>query len=201
MRRTILAVLTILMLALGAGAAQADMYVGVYGGYSLLQDEDITVAVGPLSATGEVEFDSGPTVGGKAGYWLKTLPWVAVEFNVWNTWAGVDKVAGSSVSDIDLTLLNFSGSVLLQYLSGPLRVYAGGGVLGTWAEFSNGDSVDDTAIGALGQGGVEYEVVPHWTVFGEYRYTWNSFEFEEAGAKMEMDLGRHEFLGGVNFRF
>lgn len=195
MKRTAVLVAAILVLALAA-SAHADTYVGIYGGYTYIPDTDVDVTVGGSTLTiPDQEFDAGATVGGKAGYWLKTLPWLAGELNVWNTWTGPED------SSVDLTLVNFSGSVLLQWMNGPLRVYGGGGVVGTWAELSNSDSQDDFAVGALGQGGVEYEFIPAWTVFGEYRYTWNSFEFEEAGVTSEFDLSRHEFLGGVNFRF
>jgi len=200
MKRTALVVAAILVLAL-AGVAQAETYLGVYGGYTYIPKEDIDHAVGPFTSSGEIEFDNGYLAGGKLGYWMKTLPWLAVEFNVWNTWSGLDKIAGSSVSDVDLNLLNFSGSLLLQYVCGSVRAYAGGGALGTWAEAKDSVSVDDLAIGGLGQAGLEYLIVPNWSIFAEYRYCWNSFEFDKSGDTGKIDLGRHEGLAGINFRY
>ena len=202
MKGTILVLAAVLVLALAAGA-QAETYLGVYGGYTYIPDQDIDGdVVAPLPGVGETEFDGGYSAGGKIGYWMKTLPWLAVELNVWNTWSGLDKIAGTEVDDIDLNLLNFSGSLLLQYVTCPWRIYAGGGVVGTWADLSNDDdSVDNVGIGGLGQAGLEYLLAPNWSVFVEYRYTWCSLEFEEGGATAEIDLQRHEGIGGLNFRF
>jgi opacity protein-like surface antigen len=192
MRRTILVVATILVLALAA-SAHAESYIGVYGGYSLIPDADKEVG----GTKGEAKYDSSYNVGGKLGYWAKTLPWVAVELNAWNTWAN-----GKDSGD-DINALNFSGSVLLQYLCNPLRAYAGGGVLGTWADPKNDDLDDDFAIGAMGQAGLEYLIGYNLGVFTEYRYSFNSFELKNkvTDVKTEVDLTRHEFMAGVNLRF
>jgi opacity protein-like surface antigen len=191
MKKTVVLLAAVLVLAL-APLAQADTYVGVYGGYSLQQDSD--VKAGDVTLAEDHEFDSGGLVGGKAGYWMKTLPWVAVEVNIWNNWSGLGEQKGGV--DIDLDLLNFSGSVLLQYLMNPLRLYAGGGVVGCWADFT--DAGDSLNVGAMGQAGVEWEIVPHWGVFAEYRYIYLPLEFD---GELELDANSNQFLGGVNFRF
>jgi opacity protein-like surface antigen len=189
----------VLVLALAA-SAQADWaesyhncvktYVGIYGGGAYIPDTDVDIGAMTFA---DQEFDTGYLVGGKIGWWANRLPWLAWELNVWNTWTSTD-----------LSLLNFSGSLLLQWLGGPVRIYGGGGVLGTWAELTNAADEDDLAVGAVGQAGLEYTLnIPiEWGVFAEYRYSWNSFEFaDETLGKVDINPNRHEFIGGVNFRF
>jgi opacity protein-like surface antigen len=195
MRKTVVLLAALLVLAL-APLAHADSYVGIYGGYGLFQDTDVDFN-GTTTQT-NVELDSGGLVGGKLGWWMNTLPWVAVEVNVWNNWTGM----GDREGGVDLDLLNFSGSLLLQYVMSPLRLYAGGGVVGCWAEVTEGDvSESGLNVGAMGQAGVEWEIVPHWGVFGEYRYVYMPIEVEHEGNTSEFNTDRSEIIGGLNFRF
>jgi opacity protein-like surface antigen len=196
MKKTVVLLAALLVLAL-APLAHADSYVGVYGGYAFYQDTDIEL--NGVTEVTNAELDSGGLVGGKLGWWAKTLPWVAVEVNVWNNWTG------PADSDANLNLLNFSGSLLLQYVMSPLRLYAGGGVVGCWADFGvEDDSQSSLNVGAMGQAGVEWEIVPHWGVFGEYRYVYMPLEFDDVeheGVTAEFNADRSEVIGGLNFRF
>jgi opacity protein-like surface antigen len=197
MEKTALLLAAVMVLAV-APLAQAETYVGLYGGYALVQDSDFEVNGQTL--TEDAEFDSGALVGGKIGYWMKTLPWVAAEVNIWNNWTSLP--TGKSGGDYDLDLLNFSGSLLLQYLVNPLRLYAGGGVVGCWADLSVHTMGEDSLnVGAMAQAGAEWEIVPHWGVFAEYRYVYLPLEFDAGGSEMEFDADSNQFLGGVNFRF
>jgi opacity protein-like surface antigen len=84
----------------------------------------------------------------------------------------------------------------------PLRLYAGGGVVGCWAEVSDeDDSETGLNVGAMAQAGAEWEIVPHWAIFGEYRYVYMPLEIEENDLTSEFDAHRSEIIGGLNFRF
>jgi opacity protein-like surface antigen len=205
MKRTVVVLAAVLVLGL-AGLAQAGSYVGVYGGYAYLPDASVDVTSEDFGSwTTDFKMEGGPTAGGKFGYWMKSLPWLAFEFNVWHTWAEFEDVNDINV---DLGLLNLSGSVLLQYWSCPFRAYAGGGILGTRADMdpdleSIENDASDWAVGAVAQAGLEYTFKPGWGLFGEYRYSWNSFnlEAEEIGVEYDFSLSRHDFLLGVNYHF
>lgn len=203
----------ILVLALAAQAQAAPQaerrplttYLGIYGGYSLLPDTDVEAGG---TTYNDQEFEDGHLVGGRVGWWHERAPWLAWEINVWNTWTSIE---GQPVNtplggDVDVNLLNFSGSLLLQWLCGPVRLYGGGGPLGTWAELTDTAIDEDTLeIGVLGQAGLEYTLYQpiEWGLFAEYRFSWNDLDFEHdnPGTVKINDLGRHEFIGGASFRF
>lgn len=180
-------------LALGwAGSARADGYLGLYAGGSIAPDTDVKNNVDQVIDRAS-QFDAGPLAGIKLGHYMDTHPWLGGEINVWGAWPN------RQVNDQDLTLVNFSGSLLLQAVIRPLRLYAGGGVLGTWAKLRDGATDHDAAIGAMAQGGAEFTFLPCYAVFAEYRYSWNRFHFGAADEKFE--LSRHELLGGINLHF
>jgi hypothetical protein len=188
-----------------AGEARADQaepgqgdfvtYVSVYGGAVYVPNTDIDIDEERFE---DRHFDVDRLFGGRVGWWAKTLSWVAWEVNVWNSWTGTDFL------DLDLILVNFSGSFLLQHFFGPVRAYGGGGIVGTWAELTNSADQDSLAPGALAQAGAEYSlpVAPEWGAFAEFRFTWNAFMFEDDTlGKVDINPSRMEFLGGVSYRF
>jgi hypothetical protein len=181
----------ILVLA-AAASAQAEGYLGVYGGATLVPDQHIDFDGTSFS---DIEFESTALYGGKAGFWPRRLPWLAAEFNVWS------QRTGARDCPTDLTLVNFSGSLLLQHLWGPLRLYGGGGVLGTWAELDTWPRADDLAVGALAQVGLEAAFATHWALFAEYRYAVNHFDFQDDVDSFKVGLDRHDVLGGLSYRF
>lgn len=191
MKGTVLAAAAILLLALAA-SAQADLYVGLYGGGSFPVETDVKNIDNVLTLDDQ-DFDAGALVGGKVGYWMDRLPWLAGEFNIWSTWANAEAEA------FDVTLVNFSWTLLVQKFLGPVRGYLGGGLLLTHAEDGNATSDTDDAVGAVFQLGAEYTAICNWGLFGEYRYAWNDFKFEDTNRRY--DLGRHELLAGISYRF
>jgi opacity protein-like surface antigen len=205
MKHTVVVLTAILVLAL-AGLAQAESYVGVYAGYAYEPDTSVDITdLGGGKFTTDFKTEGGPSLGGKFGYWMKSLPWLAFEANIWHTWSELQ-----DVNDInaDLGLLNLSGSILLQYVACPFRIYGGGGILGTRADLDPDVKVAENdasgwAVGAIAQAGLEYLITPNWAVFGEYRYSWNSFTLEAKAIDRdyEFSLSRHDFLGGLNYRF
>lgn len=201
--RAVLCALAATLLLLLAAPAQPQeppahgvtYYLGVYAGASYWPDTDIDIAEERFE---DRQFDLDRMVGARFGWWWRELPFLALEFNLWNSWTGTD------FRDFDIVLVNVSGSFLLQHFFGPLRAYGGGGIIGTWAELTN--SADDETIspGAIAQAGAEYivPIAPEWGIFTEFRFTWNAFMFEDDGmGKVDINPSRMEFLAGVAYHF
>jgi hypothetical protein len=181
MGKTALVLAALLLLALPASAL-AEGYLGLYGGNTFLRNTNIEACNGQVLMT-DARFDTGTAVGGKGGFWLNRFPWVAVEVNAWNTW--------SRLQGDDLNFVNVSGSLLLQWVESPVRIYAGGGAVATF---------DGTVSwGPLAQAGLEVTIVRHWAVFGEWRFSKNTFVVEDYDTRLH--LRRNEALGGVNYHF
>ncbi|MFH0810270.1 MAG: hypothetical protein V2A77_07375 [Pseudomonadota bacterium] len=189
MKKIIVLAAAVLSLA-WAATTHADTYLGLYGGAALTPDQKVTV---DNTVIPQAEFGTGTLAGGKLGHWMKEYPWVAAELNVWSEWLPMKDPR-------EFNLVNFSGSLLLQWVCNPFRLYGGGGPMGTWANLSEDPDADDLAIGAMAQAGVEYSILPCWSVFGEYRFAWSDLDFNE-GSVLKSSLERHEALGGINFRF
>jgi opacity protein-like surface antigen len=210
MKKTLMLAMVVLTL-ICAQAAAAEMYVGVYGGATVVPDTDLKgkgILAG-VSAT-DVSFDTGGTVGGKIGGWCKCLPYVGFEGNIWSTWSSISgpaHVSGIGTVNLssDINLLNFSGSVLIQYPTKFLRPYAGAGFLVSRADTNglmvNGSqfltSQDVVSLGFMAQAGVEGKVTDQFGLFGEYRYTWAEYEFDT----VKVDAPTHNFLAGVALHF
>jgi len=210
MKKTLMLAMVVLALS-WAPAAMAEMYVGVYGGATIVPDSDLE---GRGIATGielkDLQFDTGGTFGVKIGgrtegdfrYWV-------AEGNIWTTFTDISGVNyGGADPDADVTLLNFSFSLLAQYPTGPLRPYAGIGFLMSYVDVGNitasvpgmiitipGD--DTLSPGFMAQAGLEYKVTDLLGLFGEYRYTWANYEFEIA----KINASTHNFLAGAAFHF
>lgn len=169
-------------------------YIGLYTGFDWITDTNVTTNG---VTTNNVGIDMGGMFGGKAGWALPWVPkWLTGEFNVWADWTGSNKLPVNN-----LTLVNFSTSLLVNLSHDRWHLAMGGGILGTVADLSDGSSDTDAAVGAIAQAIVEYDLLRPFTVFGEYRFSWNDFTFNVAGTKTEFDLARHQFIGGVNYRF
>ncbi len=207
-------ILTMALLLGWAPGAAAEMYAGPYGSLAAVPGSDIEGA-GPLSGAQlrDVELDPGWGFGGKIGYWFKAFPYLAFEGNIWTILTGISGDAdlivagidqGSCNLDADLTLVNFSGSLLAQYPSGRLRPYAGVGFLVSYADVGainagafTGPGEDTTSPGILAQAGLEYRLSDLIGLFGEYRYTWANYNFDFE----ELDASTHNFLIGAAIHF
>jgi hypothetical protein len=188
-----------LLLALVTGAAWAGeaphrtMYVAVYGGAAYVPDTDVDLGGEQFV---DRSFDLDRAFGAKFGWWHPELPWLALEFNLWNTWTGTD------FHNLDLVLVNVSGSFVLQHFFGPVRAYGGGGIIGTWAELTNEAERETLSPGALAQAGGEFYLSPEWGLMAEFRFTWNAFMWgHTALGKVDINPSRMEFLAGVGYHF
>jgi len=205
MRKGVL--LAILLVLACTPLARAESYVGLYGGAVFTDTAEVE------SADFSDDFETGWLGGAKVGGWMPSLPWLALEGNIWYAATSLDWTGGTRASDagtftsldFDADQVNFSLSALLQYPYGCWRPYAGGGILGSWlmADFqSDLGATDDDEIGWgwLAQAGAEYMVARNISLFGEYRYVWTTYTLENSNS-FDIDLASHNVMGGLNFRY
>jgi opacity protein-like surface antigen len=177
-----------------AASAYADSYFGIYGGGTFVPQTDIKNEAGTVIKVPKQQFRPGAVGGLKAGQFLKDVPWLATEFNIWGE---LPHQRGTGVHE---TLGNASLSLLAQLPVGPLRIYAGAGPVGTYARISGTAPRDHTwAAGAMAQAGAEYKATCNMGLFAEYRYVWTPLEFGVRDEKQS--LARNIALAGINFHY
>jgi len=152
----------------------------------------------------DVKWDDSASVGGRAGYWFETVPWLGVGLDVFHF--------GSNLSTqtvlLTISAIGFSGSAQLQAIDFSITAIAFDVVRLRWpllttAEFPKGQlqpyftvgpalfitrakdttnftpnnqSVTDTSVGVKVGTGVAWQFFEHVALFGEYRFTHVSTE-------------------------
>lgn len=215
-------VLSVLVLLSPATRADAEVFLDLYAGYSLTQDEDVDTRVDGMALSfHDVDFDDSYVVGGRVGYWFETLPFFGLGLDVSyfrpdidgqgaRTSAGIPARLGG----VDLEVITV-GPQLLVKLPIPVvkpYVFSGPAVFVTQAEdrggsfgVPGGDTDVDAAIGFKGGAGIRFVFFGFLGVFAEYQFTYASpeLEFQRGGIrrKLETDLKTHHGVIGVTFQF
>ena len=222
--RTALLAATMGVIPALASAQPVDgLYIGLMGGYNIVQDSDLSLKPTP-SPNSEVSFDGGWAVIGRIGYGFGRLaPWLGARVELEGNYREND------VSDIRLggSRLGSEGGKQRTYGAmvnaiadfdpglGFLFPYLGAGVGWAW---TNWDSVrgagvtlvDDTDNNFAFQGiaglSVPVDAVPGLAINAEYRFFGTlKNEFSVApgagGGKVEADNYNHTFLIGLRYAF
>ncbi len=189
--------------------ASAEWYADLYGGATHTPRSDVTLIIrlpsGPFDHVfHDVKWDDSASVGGRAGYWFETVPWLGVGLDVFHF--------GSNLSTqtvlLTISAIGFSGSAQLQAIDFSITAIAFDVVRLRWpllttAEFPKGQlqpyftvgpalfitrakdttnftpnnqSVTDTSVGVKVGTGVAWQFFEHVALFGEYRFTHVSTE-------------------------
>ena len=204
------------------GSSAIEFYAGAYGGYAFPGSFTDIKYTGPLSGIGlsDIKHDGGGLFGAKIGGYLR------------NSYIG-GEVEGfyTSLSTPEQTLIvtgpggsasfrNASGSqdvwagainLLLRYPGKVVQPYIGVGLAVVHLSGPSDSSVASTSGGATAPGlnalvGVRAKVSEHFSVFGEFKYVYASFELKDVvpgvpGVGAEMNLSMPAAVAGVAWHF
>lgn len=207
MRRSMLALCTVLVMLTPAAPAAAEWFADAYVGASLTAEDEITFKTFGVERTQDANYRSSAIFGLRAGRWFDELPWLGLA------------VDGSYFrASADLLVFPITGLVMVRYgllrneefKEGRLQPYAGlgGGLFISNLDGSIGfvEGSDTSAdLGLDVRLGVAYRVETNWAAFLEYRFTHvtPTYTVEPFGGRTPADttLNTNHFLLGLSYRF
>src|SRR6185503_3447333 len=145
-----------------------------------------------FSATGDVDFNTSFSVGGRAGYWFGFFG-INLDVNYFRP--NIDTQTSGFDADIHVVGIGLNAMLRGQFLKttavpdGALQPYIFAGptlfVSRLKIDISGAGSDDDTDtnLGFTAGTGVTYLFTKNFGVFGEYRFTYNRPEFDISGVK------------------
>ncbi len=197
------AFLLFLVTAGSAAAAGTGGYVGVFGGYTVPDDLEVS---GGSAGSGDISLEDGYALGLKVGYILPQMPYLAVELEYFYTSNDIDNQAvGASTVSGDITSNNLFANFFARYPAGWFQPYVGVGIGWSWGETSG--SGTGTLARILNQEsndfawqfllGADFVVNPQWAIDVGYRYFQCGYGFDSGDG----DLTNHMITAGVKYRF
>jgi opacity protein-like surface antigen len=177
-------VLLLSWLVMAPVLAYAEFFGDLYGGATLPGHAAAShTQTQPTAAnlTRQLDFDAGPTLGFRAGYWFARFPWLGVagDLSYFSR-----KAEGASISAVPISLLFMLRWPLLaseEHPTGKLQPYIGFGpslVAGNSsidvAPLTKTQDGSFTTLGADARAGLLWKLHRHIGVFGEYRFTYFS---------------------------
>lgn len=217
------AVLMVLgFLTMSASPVWAGGFADLYLGGAFPQDEDVSFSGGGRSVSVDSDPDNAFTVGYRMGYWFETARWLGVALE--------GSYFTHDTDFADVTIFPVSALLMVQAVQSGARYpaetwvpYAGIGPALFFADIEynvanapvpgmldiqglSGNYEDDLAeIGLDVRAGIRYMFRENMGVFGEYRFTSFSPEFEESvlgtKVKTEFDVNTHHVMFGLNYQF
>ncbi len=187
-----------------AAAAGTGGYVGIFGGYTMPDDLEVS---GGSAGSGDLSLDSGYVAGLKVGYIPPQMQYFAVEFEYFYTSNDFENqtVGVSRINDGDITSNNFFLNALLRYPVNWFQPYIGLGIGWSWGETSGtgtgslsrilNQSSNDFAWQFLI--GADFMINPQWAIDVGYRYLQCSYGFDNGDG----DLTNHMITVGLKYRF
>ncbi|HOD35094.1 MAG TPA: outer membrane beta-barrel protein [Syntrophales bacterium] len=204
--------ISLFIVLLPAGDVKAQyrpFYVGVFGGYTMPEDMEVS-----SSAVGDyhIDLDNGGMLGVKFGYIPPGARFLALEFELNGMWNDYDRQAVFTTpfrgeEEGDATLANFMFNLLFRYPEGRIHPYAGFGI--GWSsvtldgkEYADGVLAatyddDDTSFAWQFLAGLTFEIAPSLELDLGYRYFWTEPEFGVS----DVEFKSHIATIGLNFHF
>jgi opacity protein-like surface antigen len=188
---------------------RAEVFVDIYAGNAKTDKgtADITGNLGGLGASGDVEYDSSFTVGGRVGGWIGKYFGVGLDvFHFESNPKNSSIEQGNLAFALDL-MARFPFLVNAEMPHGRLQPYVtvGPAIFVSNLDvpgFSEGRS---TSLGFKGGAGLKFLITQHIGLFGEYRYTYfkstHDFEIGSVSGEMTQRIGTHHFVGGLAIHF
>jgi opacity protein-like surface antigen len=212
MHRTIGIVAFFYILFLATPEVRAEAFIDIYAGQSKTDKgkTDITGNVGGIAASGDVEYASSVTVGGRAGWWIGKYLGVGLDVFHFDS-----DLKNSSIEQGNLAIA-FDLMARLPLLAnegmpqGRLQPYVTVGPAIFVSDqkspgFTHGESA---SVGFKGGAGLKFLFTKHFGLFGEYRYTYfkPTQDFETTGSapstgEITQRIGTHHFVGGLAIHF
>ena len=214
----IISSLSTVMSSLFTAAAQAEWYVGGYGGlsypgpFSNVTLSNPTLGGGVSDArVNDLELKSSLAGGVKLGYFFANRPWLGVETDVFTLKPDVkqqDVVGGKAggpvfvdtLGRIPLRLTTWAANIVIRSpsLSEVFQPYGGMG----YALFMANSTVDGESNVHISHGfnmfaGARYVLTKEWSVFGEFKYNRTTLRF----SNIRGDYGAQTFVFGLMWHF
>ncbi len=220
-RRIGLFVLTALLALLPVREASAEWSVDVYGGVAMTEDDDVTAtrtfAVSPTeSATRNVSFDDGISVGARGIYWFERWPQLGLGSDL----SYFEADGGAAEFDtLGFSFLMMARWPLLRddrFPKGRFQPYVGFGpgffAIAGSADFrpalSREIDVGGSDFGLDARAGLAFHLSPLIALFAEYRYTEIDVDIDSGSSfvnfsseSLSTRLKTHHLLSGISFRF
>lgn len=200
--------------------AQAEFYVAGQVGATF--PEKISNVQGTGLASGlsfsDLALQTSVIYGGKVGYFFDRLKWLGIEAEAFTTTPHVKQQAVTACagavctppvttpgSDLRVTTLAFN--LIARYPGERFQPYVGAGLGVFFAEnhVAGVTHTDEAVPGANALGGVRFFLTKHLALFGEYKFQYVHFNFEEAlggpGLGISGDYKAHNAVGGIAWHF
>lgn len=201
-----------------ASAAQAEWYVGGYGGTSIPGGlSNVTVSNSTLGGgvtdakINDLELKSGLLGGVRAGYFLETRPWLGLEADLYTQKPDVKQqtivggtaagnVFATSLPETSLRVTVLAANIVIRSpsMSEVFQPYGGVGYGLFFATGSQGgQSNTQISPGFQFDAGARYVLTPEWALFGEFKYNHATIRF--SGIKGNYDS--QNFNVGLMYHF
>lgn len=216
--RWVLMVILAISWTFATNIAQAEFYVAGQVGATF--PEKFSNIEGTGGASGitfsDFKLQNSLLYGGKVGYFFDRLKWLGLEAEAFTTTPHVKQQPVTAClgsfcaplgtmpgSHLRVTTLAFN--LIARYPGERIQPYIGGGLGVFFARSSNGTtSTDDAVPGANALAGVRLFVTKRIAVFGEYKFQYAHFNFDDAffrGSGISGDYRAHNAVGGLSFHF
>jgi opacity protein-like surface antigen len=186
-----------------SSVSNAESYVSAYLGMAIPHDADVTSPLAP-GASATVEFDSGFALGAKIGHWFNDMPHFGVQLDLNGHYPDLKSFSelGLTVPITgDVSVNSITANALLRMPEGKIRPYVGVGAGFFMAEVDSPDLLlnddKDTAFGWQLLAGVDFDVAPKFSIFGEYKYSMADFTF----TPLDVEYSVSQIYGGVSYHF
>jgi opacity protein-like surface antigen len=196
------------ILLLATVDVRAEAFIDIYAGNAKTDKgtADITSNVG-FNTSGDVEYDSSFTAGGRIGGWIGRYFGVGFDVFHFNSDEKDSPVEQSNLAfalDLMARLPLFAGTDLPN---GRLQPYItiGPAIFVSTLEMPGFTEGRSTTVGFKGGAGLKFLFTQNIGLFGEYRYTYfeskHDLQINFATAEITQRIGTHHFVGGLAIHF
>lgn len=201
------------------GDAGAEIYIAGEAGAAFPFDLRHVNGTGAIHGVGFGNLDLADTglYGGKLGYFSddKGRQWLGVEVEGFAdnphvkqqtvSAAGAQSTAGTLSVGVHVRVVTTALNVVVRYPKGPVQPYAGAGLAFVNAKISGPNiSASDSSPGLNLFAGIKVSMTERLAVFCEGKYTYTSFQFEDArltGAGIKGIYAAPAVVGGLAWHF